>query len=104
MSKKNMDKKNRFSSKTLAFRLSLQEADELDMMWKISGYRIKQDFIRDCLFNYRIEAKANPHMLISLKKYLHKIDETIVANESDNEVAAETLATLKKMLEILEAF
>ena len=37
MSKKNMDDKNRFRSRTIAFRLSPEEADELDMMWKISG-------------------------------------------------------------------
>lgn len=104
MSKKNMDNKNRFRSKTIAFRLSPQEADELDMMWKISGYRIKQDFIRDCLFNYCIEAKANPHMLISLKKYLIKIEAAIIANEFDNEIGEEILATVSKMLEILEAF
>lgn len=104
MSKKNMDDKNRFRSRTIAFRLSPEEADELDMMWKISGYRIKQDYIRDCLFKSKVEAKGNPQMLISMKNALNRI-ESLLAESDCSEVALdEIVMKLNRITQILEAF
>ena len=104
MSKKNKDEKNRFRSRTIAFRLSPEEADELDMRWKISGYRIKQDFIRDSLFHQRVVARENPQMLTSMKKYLLRIEKQLQNRECIQDSGDEILVTLQRMLEILEAF
>ena len=44
MSAKNLDKHNRWRSKTVAFRMSPEEADMLDEFVKLSGLT-KQDYI-----------------------------------------------------------
>ena len=104
MSKKNLDSEGRFRSKTVAFRLSPQEAEELDLMWRISGYRIKQDYIRDCLFRRRVEAKGNPHMLISMRRTLKEIKEEVESDRYEKETENVLITRLDRMIEILEAF
>ncbi|MGN0684408.1 MAG: plasmid mobilization protein [Oscillospiraceae bacterium] len=44
MSHKNTDNKNRVRSKTIAFRISPQEAEQLDSFVRISGLN-KQDYL-----------------------------------------------------------
>lgn len=104
MSKKNLDSEGRFRSKTVAFRLSPQEAEELDLMWRISGYRIKQDYIRDCLFRRKVEAKGNPHMLISMRRTLKEIKEEVESDRYEKETENVLITRLDRMIEILEAF
>ena len=104
MSKKNLDAEGRFRSKTIAFRLSPQEAEELDLMWRISGYRIKQDYIRDCLFRRSVEAKGNPHMLISMRRTLKEIKEEVESDRYEKETENVLITRLDRMIEILEAF
>ena len=104
MSKKHLDAEGRFRSKTIAFRLSPQEAEELDLMWRISGYRIKQDYIRDCLFRRRVEAKGNPHMLISMRRTLKEIKEEVESDRYEKETENVLITRLDRMIEILEAF
>lgn len=104
MSKKNLDSEGRFRSKTVAFRLSPQEAEELDLMWRISGYRIKQDYIRDCLFRRKVEAKGNPHMLISMRRTLKEIKEEVESDRYEKEIENVLITRLDRMIEILEAF
>lgn len=104
MSKKNLDAEGRFRSKTIAFRLSPQEAEELDLMWRLSGYRIKQDYIRDCLFRHKVEAKGNPHMLISMRRTLKEIKEEVESDRYEKETENVLITRLDRMIEILEAF
>lgn len=104
MSKKNLDEEGRFRSKTVAFRLSPQEAEELDLMWRISGYRIKQDYIRGCLFRRKVEAKGNPHMLISMRRTLKEIKEEVESDRYEKETENVLITRLDRMIEILEAF
>ena len=104
MSKKYLDEEGRFRSKTVAFRLSPQEAEELDLMWRISGYRIKQDYIRDCLFRRKVEAKGNPHMLISMRRTLKEIKEEVESDRYEKETENVLITRLDRMIEILEAF
>lgn len=42
MSEKKKDDKNRWRNKTIAFRVSPEEAAELDKRWKLCGYATKQ--------------------------------------------------------------
>lgn len=44
MSAKNLDNKNRWRSKTIAFRMSPEEAQQLDVKVKLSGLT-KQDYL-----------------------------------------------------------
>ena len=104
MSKKNLDAEVRLILKTIALRLSPQEAEELDLMWRISGYRIKQDYIRDCLFRRRVEAKGNPHMLISMRRTLKEIKEEVESDRYEKETENVLITRLERMIETLEAF
>ena len=45
MSEKNRDDKNRWRNVTIAFRMSLEENEELNNRVKLSGFRTKQDYI-----------------------------------------------------------
>ena len=47
MSKKNLDKKNRFRSDVIAFRVSKAERYALDERYLLSGYQSKQDYLID---------------------------------------------------------
>ncbi len=49
MSKKVKDDKNRWRSKTIAFRASPEEAEELDKRWKLCGFQTKQDYLITCM-------------------------------------------------------
>lgn len=54
MSQKVYDKKNRWRSKVVAFRVSPEEWEELEDKIKLCGYGTKQDYIIDCLFSNKI--------------------------------------------------
>ena len=73
-------------------------------MWRISGYRIKQDYIRDCLFRRKVEAKGNPHMLISMRRTLKEIKEEVESDRYEKETENVLITRLDRMIEILEAF
>ena len=73
-------------------------------MWRISGYRIKQDYIRDCLFRRKVEAKGNPHMLISMRRTFKEIKEEVESDRYEKETENVLITRLDRMIEILEAF
>ena len=45
MSEKNMDSKNRWRNVTIAFRMSPEENEELDLRVKLCGYQTRQEYI-----------------------------------------------------------
>lgn len=66
MSAKNLDKKQRFRSKTVGFRMSHEENVELDRLISLSGMT-KQDYIIDRLQNKEIIVNPNPRVFKALK-------------------------------------
>lgn len=104
MSQKGLDNKNRWRSKTVGFRVSPEEWDELERKVRLCGYQKKQEYITDCLFHHKVTAAGNPLMFIQFKKELKKIHEELLRIDNASEVSGDLIDTVHTMLEILEAF
>lgn len=104
MSERKMDKKNRWRNTSVAFRLSKEEAEELNNRVKLCGYPTKQDYIVDSVLNQKVVAVGNPLMVVQFRKHLRIIEEELRAIERVEEIGEELFTPLRTMLEILEAF
>ena len=62
MSAKNRDEHNRWRNKTVAFRMSPEESNELDMRVKLSGLT-KQDYLINRALQRDIVVVGNPKVL-----------------------------------------
>lgn len=98
------DERGRLRNKTIAFRLSPEEYEELTVRYQLCGYRTKQEFILDSIMHQKVEAKANPQLLVSFKKNLMRIEEAVKGNKTLPDGGEEITTVLKRMLEILESF
>ncbi len=76
MSAKNLDKKQRFRSKTVGFRMSPEENAELDRLISISGMT-KQNYIIDKLQNKEIIVTPNPRVFKALKNEIMALTEEL---------------------------
>lgn len=101
MSAKNLDKKQRFRSKTVGFRMSPEENAELDKLIGLSGMT-KQDYITDRLQNKEIIVNPNPRVfkalkteIIALTKELKRLSEV----SDDNEEMLEMTRVVTGMVE-----
>ena len=56
MSAKIKDDKNRWRNKTIAFRLSPEENEELEKRYRLLGYRTKQDYLIDAVLDLTISS------------------------------------------------
>lgn len=72
MSEKNCDCKGRFRSRTIAFRMSPEEAEQLDKLVKISGYT-KQDYLIDRVLQRDIIVRGSPRTYKALKDTLSEV-------------------------------
>lgn len=103
MSEKNKDNKNRWRNKTIAFRMSPEEAVELDSRIKLCGYSKRQDYIIESVLHQKITAMGNPYMFIQFKKYLTMIKDEL-KNLYKSKDIEEIIFYLNTMCEILKAF
>ncbi|MFI3116199.1 MAG: hypothetical protein R3Y12_08690 [Clostridia bacterium] len=67
MSAKKYDKKNRFRSKTVSFRVSPEEWVEIERLVRISGMT-KQDYILHRLQNLGLTVQASPRVVKMIKE------------------------------------
>ena len=104
MSAKNKDDKNRWRNKTVAFRLSPEEYDELTDRIKLCGFRTKQDFLIESALHQQILAKGTPMMLVQFRRDLLRIEKELMRLEQAGDMDEELLTPIRTMLEILEAF
>lgn len=72
MSVKNLDRHNRWRSKTIAFRMSPQEADILDSNVRLSGLT-KQDYLCARAMQQQITVVGNPRMYKALRNELSAV-------------------------------
>lgn len=77
MSAINLDKKGRFRSIIVSFRMSPEESDLLNHYVKISGLT-KQDYIINNVFNKRIVINGNPRVFRHIKNELLIINEELI--------------------------
>lgn len=93
MSAKNRDEHNRWRNKTVAFRMSPEESNELDMRVKLSGLT-KQDYLINRALQRDIVVVGNPKVYVALKK---KLEEVLIELKSLNDAqpSPELLETIK---------
>ena len=93
MSAKNRDEHNRWRNKTVAFRMSPEESNELDMRVKLSGLT-KQDYLINRTLKRDIVVVGNPKVYVALKK---KLEEVLIELKSSNDAqpSPELLETIK---------
>ena len=93
MSAKNRDEHNRWRNKTVAFRMSPEESNELDTRVELSGLT-KQDYLINRALQRDIIVVGNPKVYVALKK---KLEEVLIELKSLNgsQLSPELLKTIK---------
>ena len=69
MSVKNLDNHNRWRSKTIAFRVSPEENEQIEIAVRLSGLT-KQDYIIARLLKFEITVQGNPRVYKAMKQEL----------------------------------
>ena len=100
MSAKVVDAHNRWRSKTISFRMSSEEAAQLDKLVALSGLT-KQDYIIECLLKRSITVVGNPRVFKALKSQLAQIHQDLSQTDASN-VTDELLETIHFVAEVLE--
>lgn len=101
MSQKSRDNKNRWRSVTVGFRMSPEEAKQLDNLVKLSGLS-KQNYIISKLMCRDVVVQANPRLYKALREKMIEIYEQLKLCKMNDEtletlqVIAITLNGLKK--------
>ncbi len=93
MSAKNLDKKNRFRSKTVAFRVSPEEWEQFEIAVKLSGLR-KQDYLINRIFERDIVVQGNPRVYKALRNQLDAVLSELKRIETGETINDELLETI----------
>ena len=102
MSHKNMDKKNRFRARTIGFRMSEEEARELDLKVAASGMT-KQDYIIDSLLKRKIRVVCGRKVIRELQMQLEAVLEELQFMDDNTDIEEDVIVPLKIVLEVLTA-
>ena len=102
MSEKRLDAKNRWRNVVVAFRMSPEEAQELNVKVSLSGLS-KQDYIIQCLLKHEIRVVGVMKVAKKVQVHLDTIlEELQTLDEADRDVE-ELLVQLKHVLDILQS-
>ena len=94
MSAKNLDNHNRWRNKTVAFRVSPEEDEQLEIAVRLSGLT-KQDYITRRLLNRDIVVQGNPRVYKALRDQLAAVLGELRRMEAVGGVDDELLATIR---------
>lgn len=103
MSAKNLDNKNRWRSKTVAFRMSPEEAQQLDVKVKLSGLT-KQDYLIRRSLQQDIVVVGNTRVYKALKDELKNVLTELerIGNFNISDELLETIQLISATLEGLK--
>lgn len=101
MSNKNLDRKGRWRNKTIAFRVSPEEYEQINRYAEISGLT-KQDFLISNMLNKKINVVGNPRVHKALKKYMHAIYKELKRINDCSEIDDEFIEFMKYVFQIYE--
>ena len=103
MSEKRLDAKNRWRNVVVAFRMSPEEAQELNVKVALSGLS-KQDYIIQCLLKHEIRVVGGMKVARKVRIHLDTILEELQSlDDSDRNVdVEELLVPLRHVLDILD--
>ena len=76
MSVKNLDNHNRWRSKTIAFRVSPEENEQIEIAVRLSGLT-KQDYITRRLLDRAVVVQGNPRVYKALRDQLAAVLEEL---------------------------
>lgn len=101
MSAKNVDKHNRYRNITVGFRVSPQEADELNKVVALSGLTKQEYCYRRCM-ERDIVVQGNPKVYKALKINMESILSELERINSNNELSDELLEIIEMIAVILD--
>ena len=99
MSEKNYDRKGRWRSKTVAFRMSPEENNEVNIKVKLSGLT-KQDYLVNKALEKEIVVQGNPKVYIALKRQLEEVLGELerLQGETPSEELLDTICLINRTL------
>ncbi len=100
MSERRCDTKNRWRNVVVAFRMSPQEAEDLNIKVALSGLS-KQDYLIDCCLKHEIRVVCGKKVAKKMQMYLEAILEELQFMEAGVVPEEDILAPLQHILEIL---
>lgn len=103
MSRPIVDHKGRRRCKTVAFRISPEEADQLDLKVALSGLS-KQDYITKCLLESNFTVNATVRMRKSLKEQIGLIVAELRRIRNPAEIPDELLESLEALSSFAGSF
>ena len=101
MSAKNCDRHNRWRSKTIAFRMSPEEDQQLEAFVKISGLT-KQDYITTRLLERDVVVEGNPRVYKALKEQFAAVLDELRRIEAGSNVHVDLLEIIRMMAAIID--
>lgn len=93
MSAKNLDSHNRWRNKTIAFRVSPEENEQIEIAVRLSGLT-KQDYITRRLLDRAVVVQGNPRVYKALRDQLAAVLKELRRIEARGGVGDELLATI----------
>lgn len=102
MSAKNLDRRGRLRSKVVSFRMSEQEAKQLDGLVAVSGLS-KQDYIISKLLDREVVVKPNSRVQKALREQFEDVARELARLTRIDEAEPETLELAKHLLDICES-
>lgn len=100
MSLKNKDEHNRWRNKTVAFRVSPEEWEQIECYVQLSGLT-KQDYITRRLTHREVIVQGNPRVYKALRNNLTDVLTELQMIENGGEVNDELLDLIKMIADIL---
>ncbi len=100
MSLKNQDEHNRWRNKTVAFRVSPEEWQQIERYVQLSGLT-KQDYITQRLTHREVTVQGNPRVYKALRDNLADVLTELKRIESGGEVNDELLDLIEMIADIL---
>lgn len=100
MSLKNMDEHNRWRNKTIAFRVSPEENEQIERYVQLSGLT-KQDYITRRLTNKEVVVQGNPRVYKSLRNQFAAVLDELRRIEAGDGVNDELLDLIEMMTDIM---
>ena len=103
MSHKIRDNKNRWRNKTVAFRMSPEEAAQLDIFVKLSGLQ-KQKYLISRVLQKEIVVNGNPRTYKALRNQLAAVGEQLQSLSSADEINDELIEIISQITMIMDGF
>ena len=100
MSEKNRDNHNRWRSKTVGFRVSPEESEQIDIAVRLSGLT-KQDYITNRLLCRDVVVQGNPRVYKALRDQLAAVLAELQRIEAGAGIHDELLDTVRMIAYIL---